>query len=263
MCAADVLSPYLGVTEQNIVAHFQSALDKAPSILFIDEVDSLARQRTASEDDVARRIKNTFLLQLDSETCLLIFSLLLLRCLFVLNNDNKSGIKTNDVIVIAATNCVEQIDAAVLRRFSKQITVPLPDAAARIAMFRTCLVGTRHSLSDSDLQILANETQSVFSFVKVVICLTAFVSCSDLFRGYSYADIERIIVDALMGVKIVVLYFSAKTDSSSKSQFESCISADIFDSMRRLRWFRARRMTAARSTEHCTPCQCRWLSPGE
>lgn len=71
MSAADVLSPYLGVTEQNIVTHFQSALEKAPSILFIDEIDSLGRQRSASEDDVSRRIKNTFLLQLDSLVAIL------------------------------------------------------------------------------------------------------------------------------------------------------------------------------------------------
>jgi hypothetical protein len=67
LTASDVLSPYLGVTEQNLAAAFDSARSKAPAILFVDEIDSLCRQRSAAEDDVSRRIKNTFLLQLDSK----------------------------------------------------------------------------------------------------------------------------------------------------------------------------------------------------
>ncbi|XP_050436887.1 ribosome biogenesis protein SPATA5L1-like [Adelges cooleyi] len=108
--AAELYSPYLGVTEANISQLFQRARANVPSILFIDEIDALVSCRTENKESAGfeDRVLSTFLIEMDG-----------------INNSNEHG---QGVVVVAATNRPNKIDAALLRpgRFDRHIYVPPP-----------------------------------------------------------------------------------------------------------------------------------------
>ena len=89
------------------------ARDAKPSIIFIDEVDSLCGSRSEGENDSSRRIKTEFLVQMQGTAT---------------NNDG--------VLVLGATNVPWELDNAIRRRFQKRVHIGLPEAAARAGIFK-------------------------------------------------------------------------------------------------------------------------------
>jgi len=112
------------------------ARESKPSIIFIDEIDSLCSSRSDSESESARRIKTEFLVQM-----------------------NGVGNDTEGVLVLAATNIPWALDAAIRRRFEKRIYIPLPEAAARAKMFQIHLGKTPQSLSSDNFKQLGDMTE--------------------------------------------------------------------------------------------------------
>lgn len=100
---------YVGVGARRIRDLFKAAKKHAPSIIFIDEIDSLAGQRGMYETSENRQCINQMLAEMD-------------------------GFRKNDsVIVIGATNLEQSLDPAVKRsgRFDKIVRIPLPDIRGR------------------------------------------------------------------------------------------------------------------------------------
>lgn len=112
---SDILNMWIGESERNLAAVFEQARSRKPCVLFFDELDALAYSRSKAASSSARTIVNEFLAQLDG-----------------FNTDNDG------VLVLAATNMPWDVDSAMKRpgRFSRQVFVPPPDAAARAEMFR-------------------------------------------------------------------------------------------------------------------------------
>jgi transitional endoplasmic reticulum ATPase len=110
---SDVASPYIHDTVSKIRATFSAAIEKAPSIVFIDEFEAFVPARSAlgGHQQYKAEEVNEFLANLD-------------------------GCAERNVLVIAATNEPEKIDPAVRRsgRFDKLIFISPPDAEARAAM---------------------------------------------------------------------------------------------------------------------------------
>lgn len=110
---SDVASPYIHDTVSRIRALFATAIEKAPSIVFIDEFEAFvpARSELGGHQQYKAEEVNEFLANLE-------------------------GCAERKVLVIAATNEPEKIDPAVRRsgRFDKLILIPPPDAEARRAM---------------------------------------------------------------------------------------------------------------------------------
>ncbi|MDC6168668.1 ATP-binding protein [Paucibacter sp. XJ19-41] len=129
---ADVLAMWMGESERNLAAMFERARRDAPCVLFFDELDALAYARSKAAASSARTVVNEFLSQLDG-----------------LGRDNKG------VLVLAATNMPWDVDDAMKRpgRFSRQVFVAPPDAAARAEMLRIKLLGV--PADALDLQALA------------------------------------------------------------------------------------------------------------
>merc|ERR1712213_43971 len=106
---------------------FQMAREHKPSIIFIDEVDSLCSSRSDNESESARRIKTEFLVQMQG-----------------VGNDNDG------ILVLGATNIPWVLDTAIRRRFEKRIYIDLPEANARTNMFKLNMGSTPTSITDAD-----------------------------------------------------------------------------------------------------------------
>ncbi|XP_063231005.1 spastin isoform X1 [Bacillus rossius redtenbacheri] len=134
--AASLTSKYVGEGEKLVRALFAVARELQPSIIFIDEVDSLLSERREGEHEASRRLKTEFLVEFDG-----------------LPSSSEER-----VLVMAATNRPQELDEAALRRFSKRIYVTLPDQTTRVLLLSR-LLGKHHSpLSGDELQRLARLT---------------------------------------------------------------------------------------------------------
>ncbi|KAG6432381.1 hypothetical protein SASPL_103957 [Salvia splendens] len=134
--ASSLTSKWVGEGEKLVRTLFQVAISRQPSVIFIDEIDSIMSTRTENENEASRRLKSEFLVQFD-------------------------GVASNSgdlVTVIGATNKPQELDDAVLRRLVKRIYIPLPDANARRVLLKHKLKGRAFSLPDRDVERLVAET---------------------------------------------------------------------------------------------------------
>lgn len=135
--ASSLTSKWVGEGEKLVRALFMVAVSRQPSVIFMDEIDSIMSTRMANEHDASRRLKSEFLVQFDGVT----------------SNSNDL------VIVIGATNKPQELDDAVLRRLVKRIYIPLPDAHVRRLLLKYKLKGQAFSLPAGDLERLVEETE--------------------------------------------------------------------------------------------------------
>ena len=135
--ASDLGSEYIHATQCNIARLFDDAASKAPTILFIDEFDSMVPHRSSTHNASLSSEVNEFLTQL--------------------NNCAERGI-----FVITASNFPERIDNAVLRtgRIDKMVYIPAPDAQARREVFRISLL-EREQEPNIDLDLLATRSEGL------------------------------------------------------------------------------------------------------
>ncbi|XP_052868380.1 vacuolar protein sorting-associated protein 4-like [Anopheles cruzii] len=134
--SSDLVSKWLGESEKLVKNLFELARSHKPSIIFIDEVDSLCSARSDNESESARRIKTEFLVQMQG-----------------VGSDNEG------ILVLGATNTPWILDSAIRRRFEKRIYIPLPDENARLVMFKIHLGSTAHTLTEENLRTLAAKTE--------------------------------------------------------------------------------------------------------
>jgi transitional endoplasmic reticulum ATPase len=134
----EFLSKWVGESEKAVRETFRKARQAAPTVVFLDEIDSIAPARSAGSVDshVTERVISQILTELDGLESL------------------------NSVIVIAATNRPDMIDPALLRpgRFDRLIEIQLPDEMARLEIFK--IHTARKPLSEEiNLEELAKKTE--------------------------------------------------------------------------------------------------------
>ncbi|KAG1649393.1 Vacuolar protein sorting-associated protein 4B [Nymphon striatum] len=182
--SSDLVSKWLGESEKLVKNLFELAREHKPSIIFIDEIDSLCSSRSDNESESARRIKTEFLVQMQG-----------------VGND------TEGILVLGATNIPWVLDAAIRRRFEKRIYIPLPEEHARAIMFKLNLgTATPHSLTEDDFKNLGKKSDgysgadisivvrdALMQPVRKVQTATHFKRC----RGPSRSD-PNIMVDDLL-----------------------------------------------------------------
>ncbi len=111
--ASSIISKWLGESEKLVQQLFETAVDKQPSLIFIDEVDSIASTRGGGEHDAMRRVKTTLMTMMDGITTK----------------------KEDRIVVVGATNLPWELDPAFRSRFEKRIYINLPDLPARAKIF--------------------------------------------------------------------------------------------------------------------------------
>ncbi|EFA81387.1 AAA ATPase domain-containing protein [Heterostelium album PN500] len=149
--ASSLTSKYVGEGEKLVRALFAVAGYYQPSIIFIDEVDSLLTERSEGESDHTRRLKTEILIQFD-------------------------GVKTNGaerILVMGATNRPEELDEAALRRFVKRIYVGLPEKSTRLDILKHLLRDQNHNLTNSQMSAIADATSGYSAFDLNALCKDA------------------------------------------------------------------------------------------
>lgn len=149
--ASSLTSKWLGESEKLVRALFSLAKALAPSIIFVDEIDSLLSSRGgSSEHESTRRIKTEFLIQ---------WSDLQRAAAGKAQTDKeKQEGDASRVLVLAATNLPWAIDEAARRRFVRRQYIPLPEGHVRATQLRTLLGHQKHSLNQKDIQVLVELT---------------------------------------------------------------------------------------------------------
>jgi len=153
--ASSLTSKYLGESEKLVRALFSLAKALAPSIIFVDEIDSLLSSRSGSgEHEATRRIKTEFLIQWSD----------LQRAAAGREQSEKEKERgdASRVLVLAATNLPWAIDEAARRRFVRRQYIPLPEDETRATQLRTLLGHQKHSLDEDDIQRLVELTDGLF-----------------------------------------------------------------------------------------------------
>jgi len=140
-CSPSTLtSKWHGEGEKLVRTLFKLARDAAPSIIFVDEMDSLLSSRSDQEHEASRRFKTEFMVQMDG----------------VVGNEDSRG----NLLVVGCTNCPWNVDDAILRRFPRRLFIPLPDIEARKVLLESLLQKTgNHSLTQSQRAKLVNRLE--------------------------------------------------------------------------------------------------------
>lgn len=125
----EIMSKYYGESEGKLREVFEEAQQNAPTIIFIDEIDSIAPKREETKGEVERRIVAQLLALMD-------------------------GLKgRGEVVVIAATNLPDNIDPALRRggRFDREIEIGIPDKKGRLEIFQVHTRGVPLNLDEIEI----------------------------------------------------------------------------------------------------------------
>ena len=152
--SSDITSKFMGESEKLLRTLFDLAAEYSPSIIVLDEMDSLGRKRSNSESDSERRLKTEFLRQMDT----------------------MQLPRQRRVYVVGTTNMPWELDIAVLRRFERKVLVPMPDRNARIEIFKLHLGPTNsNSLTEAEFGALADLTEGYSGSDISIICNEALM----------------------------------------------------------------------------------------
>jgi transitional endoplasmic reticulum ATPase len=189
----EVISKYYGESEQRLREVFEEARENAPSIIFIDELDSIAPRREEVTGEVERRVVAQLLTMMDGLE------------------------ERGQVVVIGATNRVDAIDAALRRpgRFDREIEIGVPGEPDRIDILKIHTRGMPLA-EDVSLDILSKQTHG---FVGADIAALAREAAIRALRRYlpeelsEHLDAEEIPPEVLDTLKVYASDFrSAQRD---------------------------------------------------
>ena len=190
----EIMSKLAGESESNLRKAFAEAEENAPSIIFIDEIDSIAPKRDKTGGEIERRIVSQLLTLMD-------------------------GVNSRaHVIVIGATNRPNSIDPALRRfgRFDKEIDIGVPDEVGRIEVLH---IHTRKmKLSeDVNLERVAKETHGHVGADLAALSTEAALQCIREKMDVIDMDDETIDAEVLNSMAVTNDHFSAALATSTAS----------------------------------------------
>merc|ERR1712070_1251873 len=167
----EIMSKLAGESESNLRKAFEEAEKNAPSIIFIDEIDSIAPKRDKTNGEVEKRIVSQMLTLMD-------------------------GLKgRSNTVVIGATNRPNSIDPALRRfgRFDREIDIGVPDENGRLEIFR---IHTRNMKLDPEVdpEYVARETHGFVGADMAALCTEAAMQC--IREKMDLIDVEGDSIDA-------------------------------------------------------------------
>ncbi|KAG5518608.1 hypothetical protein PMAC_003006 [Pneumocystis sp. 'macacae'] len=167
----EIMSKMAGESESNLRKAFEEAEKNSPSIIFIDEIDSIAPKREKTNGEVERRVVSQLLTLMD-------------------------GMKArSNVIVMAATNRPNSIDPALRRfgRFDREIDISIPDPTGRLEILQIHTKNMKLG-DDVDLQQIASETHGYVGSDIASLCSEA--AMQQIREKMDLIDLEEDTIDA-------------------------------------------------------------------
>lgn len=149
-------------------ALFAVARVHEPSVVFIDEIDSLLTSRCEGEHESSRKMKTEFLVQLDG----------------------ASTVGQERVLVLGATNRPQELDEAARRRLVKRLYIPLPDQPARLTILSRLLGQERCDLAEEEMRDISEKTQGYSGADMANLC-----------REAAYGPIRSLPMDQIINVR--------------------------------------------------------------
>jgi spastin len=134
--ASSLTSKWVGESEKTVRSLFKIAYQKAPSIIFIDDIDSILSKRSENDNDAAKRLKTEFLIQFDG-----------------LGSNSEAKL-----LVIAATNRPMDLDDALLRRLPKRVYCHPLDEDGRFDFIKKLINMVDNNLKDEEIREIAKGT---------------------------------------------------------------------------------------------------------
>ncbi|XVE64308.1 hypothetical protein DITRI_Ditri07aG0090700 [Diplodiscus trichospermus] len=164
-----ITSKWFGEDEKTVRALFTLAAKVAPTIIFVDEVDSMLGQRTrVGEHEAMRKIKNEFMTHWDGLL-------------------TKAGER---ILVLAATNRPFDLDEAIIRRFERRVMVGLPSIESRERILRTLLA--KEKVENLDFKELSTMTEGYSGSDLKNLCVTAaYRPVRELIQQERLKDLEK------------------------------------------------------------------------
>ncbi|MFO7834021.1 MAG: AAA family ATPase, partial [Halohasta sp.] len=189
----ELLNKFVGESEKGVREVFSKARENAPTVVFFDEIDSIAAERGSQSTDsgVGERMVSQLLTELDGLESL------------------------EDVVVIATSNRPDLIDSALLRpgRLDRHVHVPVPDEEARrkISEVHT---DAKPLADDVDLDSLARKTEGYVGADIEAVCREASMAASREFIGS--VDNEEV-ADSVGNVRVTMAHFEDALDEVTAS----------------------------------------------
>ena len=166
--ASSLTSKWVGESEKTVKSLFKIAYKKVPSIIFIDEIDSILSKRSESENEATKRLKTEFLIQFDG-----------------------LGSNTNArLLVIAATNRPMDLDEALLRRLPKRVYCGPLDEKGRFEFIKKVINRVEVNLSDEDIIEVAKKTNDYSNSDLMELC-----------REAAYQPVRELTMDEILKIK--------------------------------------------------------------
>ena len=131
---------WYGDSNKLVNAVFSLARKLQPSIVFIDEIDAVLGTRRSGEHEASGMVKAEFMTHWDG-----------------LTSADTAG-ESQRILVLGATNRIQDIDEAILRRMPKKFSISLPSAPQRLRIFGLVLKDTRIDKDHFDLEYLVRVT---------------------------------------------------------------------------------------------------------
>ena len=166
--ASSLTSKWVGESEKTVKSLFKIAYKKVPSIIFIDEIDSILSKRSENENEATKRLKTEFLIQFDG-----------------------LGSNTNaKLLVIAATNRPMDLDEALLRRLPKRVYCAPLDEDGRFEFLKKVINRVETNLSDDDIREIAKKTNDYSNSDLMELC-----------REAAYQPVRELTTDEILKIK--------------------------------------------------------------
>ena len=132
-------------------ALFAVARVHQPSVVFIDEIDSLLTSRSEGEHESSRKMKTEFLVQLDGATT----------------------VGEERILVVGATNRPQELDDAARRRLVKRLYIPLPDQPARLQILTRLLSKEKCAVTWQEMEDISQRTEGYSGADMANVCREA------------------------------------------------------------------------------------------
>lgn len=165
--ASSLTSKWIGDGEKMVRALFAVARVYQPSVVFIDEIDSLLTQRSETEHESSRRLKTEFLVQLDGAAT---------------SEDDR-------ILIVGATNRPQELDEAARRRLVKRLYVPLPELEARKQIINNLLRSVHHNLDEENVAKIAEKSAGYSGADMTNLCKEASM---EPIRSIPFSQLEDI-----------------------------------------------------------------------